>query len=267
MSTTTLATAAPLRLDGRAVFVTGAGNGLGGAIAHLLAAAGASVTCADLDGATAERTAADIDASDGTARGVALDVTDRAAVLASVDASVAAYGRLDVMCNVAGIPGDHARVVDLDEVSFGRIFAVHFKGVLFGCQAALAHMTPAGRGSIINMASGVIDLSVPGTASYGVAKACTTMLTKVLAAELGPHGIRANAVAPGFVPTTLSLEDHGADEATREAYVAGWAARAPMQTVGKADDIAHQVLYLASDASAFVTGQVLRANGGATMTW
>lgn len=256
-----------LSLDGRTAFVTGAGAGLGRASALALAAAGAHVVCTDLNAEQAAATAAAIIASGGQASHDALDVGDRDAVFASVRRAAAETGRLDVLCNIAGVPGDEQTVAELDPTSFDRIFRIHFKGALFACQAALETMIPAGRGSIINMASSAIDAAFPRTTSYAVAKAALVMMTKTLAAEVGPHGVRANAVAPGFVPTGLSMVRNNSDDQTRQTYLKAWASRTPLQRVGEADDIAHQVLYLASDASAFVTGQILRANGGATMPW
>ena len=252
----------PFSLAGRTAMVTGAGNGLGRAVALALGAAGAHVLCADKDGRAAAATAADLPLAQSTE----LDVTDRRDVFAAVKQATDSTGRLDVLCNIAGIPGDVTPVLDLDLASFDRIFAVHFKGTLYGCQAALEVMQRQRSGSIVNMASGAIDLAIPTTASYAVSKAAVVMLTKTLAAEAGPFQIRANAIAPGFVPTALSLVRHN-DDATRQAYLDAWSARAPLQRVGTAEDIAQQVLYLASDAAAFVTGQILRANGGATMPW
>lgn len=256
-----------LSLAGRVAFVTGAGSGLGRASARILAGAGAVVHCADLDGGHAAETAALIAADGGTAEAVRLDVTERDAVETAISAAAADLGRLDVLCAIAGVPGDLTTVDELDEDSFDRIFRVHFKGALYGCQAALKVMIPARAGSIITTASSAIDLAVPTVASYAVSKAAVTMLTKTLAAEVGQYGVRANVIAPGFVPTPLSMVRHNTDDATRKSYVDAFAGRAPLGRVGDVEDIARQVLYLASDASSFVTGQIMRANGGATMPW
>lgn len=256
---------AALRLHDRVAVVTGAGNGIGRETARTLATAGARVFCADIDAAGAQETAALIGDDGGRADPVALDVGDRSAVLAMIERVVGQAGRLDVLFNNAGNTGDDTWVAELEEESFDRIFRVHFKGTLFGCQAALASMIPAGSGSIINMASSAIDVASPSTTSYAVSKAAIAMLTKVLARECGPHGVRVNAVAPGFVPTTLSLASRRTR--TTEQQLERWAAASPLRMVGSAQDIANQVLYLASNASRGVTGQVLRANGGATRPW
>jgi 3-oxoacyl-[acyl-carrier protein] reductase len=251
-----------LALTGRVAIVTGAGAGLGAAVAQLLAAAGARVLCADRDGAAAARTAVRI-GGDSTV----FDVTDRAAVFSAIGEFARSAGRLDILCNIAGVASSGDRIEDMSDAAFDQVFDANFKGTLFGCQAALPLMQAAKRGAIVNMASSAIDLAIPSNASYSVSKAAVVMLTKVLANEVGADGIRVNAVAPGFVPTALSMGGAAEDDAARVAYLDRWAARAPLGRVGTADDVAQQFLYLASDAAAFVTGQVLRANGGTTMPW
>lgn len=255
------------QFQSKSAFVTGAGSGIGAAVATRLGAAGMNVTCADLDRDSAAATAARIRGAGGEARGIELDVARRDHVFSQVDDAVNVYGSLDVMCNIAGIPGDLTTVEDLDEGSFDRIFQIHFKGTFYGCHAALPHMIASGSGSIINTASSAIDLAVPTTTSYSVAKAAITMLTRTLAGEVGHHGIRANVVAPGFVPTPLSMVSNNSDRAERDSYLDRWAQRSPMNRVGTVDDISAQFLYLAAEDSSFVTGQILRANGGATMPW
>lgn len=254
-----------MRLNGRGVFITGAGNGLGRASALACADYGARVGCADLDQESAAAVASEIRTAGGQAEAITLDVTDRGAVRAAVDEFAAAglYG----VVTIAGIPGDTAQIEDLDPASFERIFATHFRGTLHTVQAALPYLIEQRRGSIVTMASGAIDLAIPGSGAYAIAKASIAMLTKTLATEVGRSGVRANTLAPGFIPTGLSMVDHDTDHATRERYQAAWARRTPLGSVGLADDIGHQVLYLLSDASKFVTGQILRANGGATMPW
>lgn len=255
-----------LRLDGRAVVLTGAGQGLGRASALTLAAHGAHVACTDLDEEAATGVADEINRAGGSARGYCVDVSDRAAMRATFDRAVdEGPGGLHGLVACAGIAGDNATVEGLELSSFSRIFSVHFRGTLHAVQSAIPHLRATGGGAIVTMASGAIDKPFPGSSAYSVSKAAIAMLTKVLAAEVGSDGIRANVVAPGFIPTGLSMID--TNEATRDRFLAGWARQSPMGTVGVADDIADQVLYLLSDASAFVTGQTLRANGGAAMPW
>ncbi|NIJ35938.1 3-oxoacyl-[acyl-carrier protein] reductase [Sphingopyxis panaciterrae] len=248
------------RLDGRVAFVTGAGGAIGEAVATALAAAGAHVHCADL---RAEAVAAVAARIGGTP--VLLDVTDRAAVFAAIDAA-AADGGLHIVCNLAGIAGRSQRVVDLDEEAFDAMFAAHFGGVLHGCQAALPHLRRAG-GAIVNMSSEAIDIAPATIASYAVAKASISSLTRILAAEVAGDGIRVNAVAPSFIPSELSLVRYAGDPEGRDRYLDWWRAKSPLGQLCSVDDVAAQILYLASDAAGYVTGQTLRANGGISMPW
>lgn len=249
-----------LSLAGRRAIVTGAGAGLGRATATLFASAGAQVLCVDLDAEAAAATAA---ATGGAS--ASLDVSDRSAVQRSLG-DYAAEG-VDILVNIAGVASSGERVETMDRDAFDRIFAVNFKGTLNCIQSVLPAMIAARRGAIVNMVSSAIDLAIPTNASYSVSKAAVAMLTKVLANEVGPDGIRVNAVAPGFVPTALSMEAAGPEADDRAAYLDRWSKSAPLGRVGSAEDIAQQCLYLASDAAGFVTGQILRANGGMTMPW
>ncbi|MEW2569857.1 SDR family NAD(P)-dependent oxidoreductase [Streptomyces sp. NPDC047070] len=247
-------------LTGRTAFVTGAASGIGRACAVLLARAGATVHCADLDAQGLDETAALIKDAGGTARTHPLDVTDRA----RLDEAVATCARLDVMAAVAGIMHS-SPVLETRDEDLDRVLAVNFKGVLYACQAAarsmLASRTP---GSIITMASGAVDTGGPGLLCYGAAKAAVVQLTKTLATEMGPHGIRVNAVAPGWIRTPMTDRHDGEAQARTEALMSRMS---PLGRVGEPEDIAHAVLHLASDASAFTTGQILRPNGGVAMPW
>lgn len=249
-----------LSLAGRRAIVTGAGAGIGRATATLFASAGAHVLCVDLNAEAAAATAAAIGGA--SAR---LDVTDRVAVKQSLG-DFAANG-VDILANIAGVASSGECIEMMDRDSFDRIFAVNFKGTLNCIQGVLPAMIEARRGVIVNMVSSAIDLAIPTNASYSISKAAIAMLTKVLANEVGPDGIRVNAVAPGFVPTALSMEAAGPAADDRAAYLDRWSKSAPLGRVGSPEDIARQCLYLASDAAGFVTGQILRANGGMTMPW
>ncbi len=255
-------------LTGRVAVVTGAGSGIGRASARLLAAAGASVVCLDRDGEAATATA---DLAGDRASPVEIDVADREAVDAAVAAAAGTHGRLDVMCNVAGIM-TNAAVADLDETDLDRVLAVNLKGVLFGCQAAVRVMRGGGGGSIVNMSSSAIDAAAPLIGAYAMSKAAVAQLTKTLAVEVGADRIRVNAVAPGFVETGMTARhfvrpDGTVDAERREAVLKPMRARSPLRRIGEPEDVARTVLYLASDASSFVTGQTLRTNGGVAMPW
>ncbi|MFE2099413.1 MULTISPECIES: SDR family NAD(P)-dependent oxidoreductase [unclassified Streptomyces] len=247
-------------LTGRTAFVTGAAGGIGRASAVLLASAGAMVHCADLDADGLLGTAKLIEDRGGTARTHTVDVTDRAALAAAVRSC----GHLDAMAAIAGIMHS-SPVLETRDEDLDRVLNVNFKGVLYACQEAarlmLAHGT---RGSIVTMASGAVDTGGPGLLCYGAAKAAVVQLTKTLATEVGRHGIRVNAVAPGWIRTPMTDRHDQEAQAHTESLMARMS---PLGRVGEPDDVAHTVLYLASDASAFTTGQILRPNGGVAMPW
>ncbi|WP_037682262.1 SDR family NAD(P)-dependent oxidoreductase [Streptomyces griseus] len=247
-------------LTGRTAFVTGAASGIGRASAVLLAEAGADVHCADRDAPGLHETATLIKDRGGTAHTHHLDVTDRA----QVGRAVASCERLDVMAAIAGIMHS-SPVLETRDEDLDRVLNVNFKGVLYACQAA-ARLMLAGRirGSIVTMASGAVDTAGPGLLCYGAAKAAVVQLTKTLATELGRHGIRVNAVAPGWIRTPMTDRHDGEAQARAEALMSRMS---PLGRVGEPEDIAHAVLHLASDASSFTTGQILRPNGGVAMPW
>lgn len=156
-------------------------------------------------------------------------------------------------------------VLETREEDLDRVLAVNFKGVLHACQeAARLMLTHHTRGSIITMASGAVDTGAPGLLCYGVAKAAVVQLTKTLATEVGAHGIRVNAVAPGWIRTPMTDRHDSDAQAHTEARMSRMS---PLGRVGEPEDVAHTVLHLASDASAFTTGQILRPNGGVAMPW
>ncbi len=257
------------RLNGRGAFVTGAASGIGAASAELLAAAGARVTLADIDAAGAEAIASGIRARGGVARAIRCDVSRRDEVDAGVREAHAAWGRLDVLCNVAGVPSD-GPLASLDEAEFDRVLAINLKSVLFSCQAALPLLAAQGGGSIVNVSSAVIDAPTAGYGLYAISKVGVASLTQTLALEAGPLGVRVNAIAPGATMTAFTQRhlrgpDGSTDPARLEAFVSAMRARSPLGRVGEAIDQAWLVLYLASDAARFCTGQIWRANGGQTL--
>ncbi|MFE0102709.1 SDR family NAD(P)-dependent oxidoreductase [Streptomyces sp. NPDC059009] len=255
-------------LTGRSAFVTGAASGIGRATALLLAQAGAAVHCADLDGDGLHGTATLIKDDGGTAHTHRLDVSDRPQLDLAVEAAVAAAkttgGRLDIMAAIAGIMHS-SPVLETRDEDLDRVLNINFKGVLYACQAAARAMIEAGGGgSIVTMASGAVDTGGPGLLCYGAAKAAVVQLTKTLATEVGRHGIRVNAVAPGWIRTPMT-DHHDAEAQTHtEALMVRMS---PLGRVGAPEDIAQAVLHLASDASSFTTGQILRPNGGVAMPW
>ncbi len=260
------------QLDGRVAVLTGAASGIGRATAKTLAGAGASVVLGDIDEKGAQATADEIrDSVGGAALVVRTDVTERAQVDALVDRAAGELGRVDIMGNIAGVPHNQM-VADVTDDEFERILAINLKSVFYGCQAALRVMVPQGSGNIVNISSGAIDTPAPTLACYGMTKAAVAMLTKTLAVEVGQHGIRVNALAPGIVLTNFSRHhfanpDGTVDEERLAAYKQNFGAMAPLGRVGEPEDVAWAILYLVSDAASFVTGQILRPNGGVAMPW
>ncbi|WP_119295338.1 SDR family NAD(P)-dependent oxidoreductase [Streptomyces sp. YIM 130001] len=247
-------------LTGRTAFVTGAASGIGRATAVLLAEAGATVHCADRDPEGLRETASAIRPSGATAHTHTLDVTDREQLRAAMDRAEG----LTVLAAVAGIMHS-STVLETTEADLDRVLAVNFKGVLYACQEAARSMIAAGRpGSIVTMASGAVDTGGSGLLCYGASKAAVVQLTKTLATEVGPHGIRVNAVAPGWIRTPMT-DRHDAEAQART--VRQLTRMSPLGRVGEAEDVAHAVLHLASDASSFTTGQIVRPNGGVAMPW
>ncbi|MER5817849.1 SDR family NAD(P)-dependent oxidoreductase [Streptomyces californicus] len=247
-------------LTGRAAFVTGAASGIGRASALLLAAAGATVHCADRDETGLRGTCDLVTDAGGDARIHPLDVTDRTQVRAAVDAA----GAIDVLVAAAGIMHTSSVLETADE-DLERVLRVNFAGVLYACQEVARSLTDrSAPGSLITMASGAVDSASAGLLCYSVAKAAVVQLTKTLATELGPHAIRVNAVAPGWIRTPMTDRHDAAGQLRTETAMARLS---PLGRVGAPEDVAHTVLHLASDASAFTTGQILRPNGGVAMPW
>ncbi|MCU1484277.1 MAG: short-chain dehydrogenase/reductase [Actinomycetia bacterium] len=262
--------AAAFSLDGRTAVVTGAAMGIGRQTAITYAQAGATVVLGDRSEAGLAETAAAIEAVGAKAVVVPTDVSVKSLVDDLARAAVKATGRVDVWANVAGIIRN-SLIVDTTEEDLDAIVAVNLKGVYWGTAAAGRVMAASKRGSIVNVASAGGEMPAPTLSVYGMTKAGVIQLTRTAAAEMGPNGIRANAVAPGFIETPMTKRvwtgaDGSVDEAKRAEVLGLRGAQSPLSTTGDPEDIAYAMLYLAADASKFMTGQVLRPNGGVYMT-
>ena len=256
---------AAFSLDGRTAVVTGAAGGIGRQTALTYAAAGARVVVADRAEEGLEETASLVEG----AVVVPTDVSVRTEVDDLARQAIRASGRIDVWANVAGIIRN-SPVVDTTEEDLDAIVAVNLKGVYWGCAAAGRVMSAAGRGSIVNVASAGGEVPAPTLSVYGMTKAGVIQLTRTVAAELGPKGVRANAVAPGFVESPMTSRvwtrpDGSVDEEMRSQVLGTRGAQSPLGMTGTPQDIAWSMLFLAADASRFMTGEVLRPNGGVHM--
>jgi 3-oxoacyl-[acyl-carrier protein] reductase len=256
-------------LTDRVAVITGAGGGIGREAAVVFAGAGARVVIADITTDGLFETVRLVEAGGGRAIAVPTDVSRREQVDALVHTARQEFGSVDVMANVAGIIRNNL-VVDTPEDELDAVIAVNLKGVYFGCAAAAKVMVEQGSGSIINVASAGMDIAVPGLSSYALCKAAVAMLTRTLATEVGPHGVRVNSIAPGFTDTPMTQRwwksaEGSVDERARDELWQVRSAQSPLNRIGTARDQAMGMLYLASEASAFMTGQVLRINGGVPM--
>ena len=256
-----------MRLENKVALITGGGSGIGRATALRFAQEGAVICCADLNLESAATVVHEVESSG--ARGLALEVdtSDEGACEAMVARCVEALGAVDVLVAAAGIGSALARpaqpgaqplaVLDYPLDAFRRVVDVNFYGVLYSDRAVARWLRAEGRpGSIINIASVAARLPLPGGA-YSVSKAAVWMLTKVLAAELAPLGIRVNAIGPGYIdtPMTAPLQE---DEARMQMVLA----RTPMGRLGFPEEIAATALFLASDESSYFTGELLHPAGG-----
>jgi 3-oxoacyl-[acyl-carrier protein] reductase len=243
-----------MRLQNKVTLVTGGGRGIGRATALLFGREGAAVAVADIDAAAAEVVAAEIAAGGGQALALALDVASVASVEQAVAQTVAWGGQLDVLLNNAGITRD-ARMLAMTEQQWDQVIDVNLKGVWLCTRAAAPHMIARGSGSIINASSVVALYGNFGQTNYAATKAGVIAMTKTWARELGPSGVRVNAVTPGFIATDMV-------GTIPPKVAAGIAERTPLRRMGQPEEVAAVYLFLASDESSFVTGSVVQVDGG-----
>lgn len=241
-------------LEGQVAVVTGGGAGIGRGISELFGAAGAAVVVSDLNRDAAEAVAQGIRARGSRAVATACDVTDPAAREALVEAAVAEYGKITLLVNNAG--GGGPKPFDMPMDSFVRAYELNLFPVFNLCQLCAPHMEAAGGGAIVNISSMAGQNANVRMASYASSKAAVNHLTRNIAFDLGPRGIRVNAIAPGAIET-----DALATVLTPETR-ARMLKRTPLGRLGKPEDIANAAMYLCSPASSWVSGQVLTVSGG-----
>ena len=248
-----------MRLEGKTAFVTGAGSGLGRAAAERFATEGATVVAADVDEAGVEETLGLVEDAGGEGEAVELDVRDAEAFHAAVDAAADEHG-LDVILNNAGISHERADVEDIDDETRDRVIDVNVKGVWNGCHAAIPHFKEQGSGAIVNTASLAGVIGSPGASAYSLSKGAVVNFTRAVAAEVGPSGVRANAVCPAITETPMVLAGRDEDEwaEVKERMLRQY----PLRRLGRPEDVANAMLFLASDESSWVTGHALVVDGG-----
>jgi NAD(P)-dependent dehydrogenase (short-subunit alcohol dehydrogenase family) len=248
------------RLNGRLAVVTGAARGIGRAIAERLAAAGADVVIADMDEAEGRKTASVIAETGATARFVRVDVTDRDNVARACEAICSEFGVPHVLVNNAGVVRN-APATEMSWDDWKTVIDIDLGGVFTCSQLFGRRMVEAGRGAVVNISSmcGEIVVHPQPQVSYNAAKAGVNLLTKSLAVEWASQGVRVNAVAPGYTATELTLKGRSNPE-----WFGTWMRMTPMNRLGEPREIANAVLFLAADASSFITGTVLTVDGGYT---
>ena len=254
-----------MRLEEKVTIITGGASGMGRVAAGLFASEGARLVLADVSEEAVESAAADVRAAGAQATAVVADVSKEDDARRMVDHAVATFGRVDVLYNNAGImpAADHS-VVDTDVATWDAVMAVNVRGVFLGCKHAIPRMVDQGSGSIINVASfvAILGCSVPQDA-YTASKGAVLSLTRSLAVQFGPHGVRANAICPGPVETPLLMDWLVKDEEAKRIRLA----RNPTGRFGKPEEIVWMAIYLASDESRWTNGASLVVDGGITVNY
>lgn len=247
---------AKLELNGRNAVVIGGTSGIGRAIAHGLAEAGANVVCSSRRPEQVESTAAEIEAMGRKTLRVTSDVSSKESLQALLDACVAEFGKVDILVNSAGRT-KRAPTVDFDEGDWNDIIETNLTGTLRACQVFGRHFLENGYGRIVNIASLSTFVALYEVAAYAASKAAVASLTKSLAVEWAKHGVNVNAIAPGVFKTHLNRQLLESTDRGREFQM-----RTPMGRFGQVEELAGAAVFLASEAASFVTGEILVVDGG-----
>jgi 2-hydroxycyclohexanecarboxyl-CoA dehydrogenase len=249
-----------MKLEGKNALVTGAGRGIGRAIALTLAREGARVAVADVEGASADAVAAEIAGKDGKAIGVRVDLTRRVEVVAMVDRVATELGPVDVLVNNAG--WDFVQpFLESEEATWDKIIALNFKGVLYTCHAVVPRMIERGGGRVVNIGSDAGRGGSYGQAVYSGTKGAVIAFSKTLAREVARHKVAVNVVCPGLTETHLLQECRDRLPKVMDAVTRA----IPWGRVGAPEEVAEAVAFLASPAAEYITGQTLSVSGGLTM--
>jgi len=246
-----------MELKGKVALVTGGAQGIGKAVALMLARHGADVVVADVNLEKAAETAKEVEATGRGAMAVNVDVTRLGDVENMVESAIGRFGRIDILINNAGIARDKL-ILRMTEEDWDAVLDVNLKGTFNCTKAIIKHMSKQRSGKIVNIASVVGEMGNAGQANYSASKAGVIGLTKTIAREFSQRGINVNAIAPGYIQTPMTdvLPDKAKEELKRMI---------PMERLGQPEDVAYAVLFLVSEGSSYVTGQVLNVNGGIYM--
>jgi NAD(P)-dependent dehydrogenase (short-subunit alcohol dehydrogenase family) len=254
-----------VRLEGKVCVITGAGGGMGRVAAQVFAREGASVVVAEFGEAAGAETVDIVTKAGGQASFVKTDVSSESGARTMIEHAMDTYGRVDVLYNNAGVmpEADHS-VVDTDVATWDQVMAVNVRGVFLGCKFAIPRMVEQGSGSIINISSfvAILGCSVPQDA-YTASKGAVLSLTRSLAVQFGPKGVRSNAICPGPVETPLLMDWLVKDEEAKRIRLA----RNPTGRFGKPEEIVNMALYLASDESRWTNGASLVVDGGISVNY
>jgi len=254
-----------MRLQDKVAVITGAGGGMGRTAAQMFATEGAKVVVAEFSEAAGRETVRLVEEAGGSATFVKTDVSNEADAKGMIDHAVAAYGRVDVLYNNAGVmpEADHS-VIDTSVEAWDQVMAVNVRGTFLACKYAIPVMLDQGSGSVINISSfvAILGCSNPQDA-YTASKGAVLALTKSLAVQFGPRGVRSNAICPGPVETPLLMDWLVKDEEAKRIRLA----RNPTGRFGKPEEIVYMAMYLASDESRWTNGASMVVDGGITVNY